>query len=102
MELLVNNAGIAGVNVGSLEGAARTLSLALEDSSGAGAKAANGLRGIGVATRDMNGELRNSGEVLLDTLDKLSKIEGDSERVFRALQVLPKGAALELLPEASV
>lgn len=98
MERLQGMAGIAGVNVGALEGAARTLNLALEDSSGAGLKAATGLRGIGVATREMNGELRGAGAVLLDTLDKLSKIESDSERVFRALQVLPKGAALELIP----
>lgn len=98
MERLQAQAGIAGVNVGSLEGAARTLALALEDSAGGGAKAAAGLRGLGVATREMNGELRGSGAVLLDTLEKLSRIESDSERVFRALQVLPKGAALELLP----
>lgn len=98
MERLQGMAGIAGVDIRALEGAARTLNLALEDSSGAGLKAANGLRGIGVATREMNGELRGAGAVLLETLDKLSKIESDSERVFRALQVLPKGAALELLP----
>lgn len=98
VERLQAQAGIAGVNVGALEGAARTLSLALEDSAGGGAKAAAGLRGLGVATREMNGELRGAGAVLLDTLEKLSRIESDSERVFRALQVLPKGAALELLP----
>jgi hypothetical protein len=98
MERLQAQARIANVNVGSLEGAARTLGLALEDSAGGGARAAAGLRGLGVATREMNGELRGSGAVLLDTLGKLSKIDSDSERVFRALQVLPKGAALELLP----
>lgn len=98
MEKLQAQAVIAGVNVGSLEGAARTLSFALEDSGGAGKKAADGLRGLGIATREMNGELRGAGAVLLDTLSALSKIENDSTRVFTALKVLPKGAALELLP----
>lgn len=98
VEQLEAAAKIAGVQIGALEGASRTLSLALEDSTGAGAKAAAGLRDIGVSTRTTAGELRNTGEVILDVLDKLSQIGSDSERVFKSLQVLPRGAAIELQP----
>lgn len=91
-------AGIAGVNIGSLEGASRLLAAALEDQSGMGAKTASGLRALGIRTVSLSGQQRELGQVLMDVLDKLAAIENDAERVFTAQRVLPRAAAQELLP----
>lgn len=98
MERLQAQAKIAGVSVGSLESASRGLAASLQDAGGAGLKTANGLRSIGVATREANGELRGSGAILLDTLAALARIEDGATRTAIALKVLPAGAATELLP----
>lgn len=97
-ERLQAAARIAGVNVGSLEGAARTLSNALEDSAGGGAKTAQALAQLGVQTRTVSGAQRDMGLVLLDTLAALGQVENTSQRTFLAMRTLPRGAAVELLP----
>ena len=97
-EQLEAQAGLTGVAIGSLDGAARTVGAALEDSSGAGAKMAQALEKLGVKVRTSRGEMREMGPVILELLDKLSGIESDSERAFTAMQTLPRGAATALLP----
>jgi hypothetical protein len=89
---------LAGISVESFQGAARFLALALEDSSGAGKRAADALDKLKVRTHDMSGGQREAGAVLLDTLEALSKIERQSERTFLAGRILPRGAAVELMP----
>lgn len=97
-ERLQVEAEIAGVNIGALEGASRMLAAALEDQTGQGEKTANGLRKLGVSTVTVGGQQRELGQVLLDVLDKLAAVDNDANRVFLAQQVLPRGAAKELIP----
>lgn len=89
---------IAGTSVEGLQGAARFLSAALEDETGAGKKTAEALSKLGISTRDATGGQREMGPVLLDVLEKLGKVESVSERTFLAQKILPRGAAAELLP----
>jgi hypothetical protein len=89
---------IAGVESGALEGSVRSLSQALEDPTGAGAKAVDTLRSLGIQTRTLSGEQRELGPVLLDVLGRLSQIRSDSERVATAQRLLGRGAATEILP----
>lgn len=97
-ERLQAQAKISSVNIGTLEGAARLLSQALEDPAGQGAKTAAELRKLGIQTVTTAGQLREPGPILLDLLDKLGGLEKTSERVFAAQQVLPKAAVKELVP----
>lgn len=97
MKQLSAIAEIAGVDVGALEGSTRIIAAALEDSSGAGAKAAKALGSLGIATREVTGEEREHGKVLLDLLDHLSTIEDGNKRVVIANQVLGRSSK-ELLP----
>lgn len=89
---------IAGVSADSLEGSVRALSAALEDPTGAGAKAVETLRALGVQTRTTSGEQRELGPVLEDVVRKLAGISSDSERAATAQRLLGRGAAVELLP----
>lgn len=91
-------AGIAGVNIESLEGAARTLGAALEDPAGSGKKAAAELNKLGIDAYDSTGHLREMGPVLLDVLTALSKIPETSARINASRLLLPRGAANELQP----
>lgn len=89
---------IAGVSADSLEGSVRALSQALEDPTGAGAKAVDTLRTLGIQTRLASGEQRDLGPVLEEVVRKLSAISSDSERAATAQRLLGRGAAIELLP----
>jgi hypothetical protein len=97
-EQLQAQAEIAGVNISALEGAVRILAAALEDPAGSGAKTVGMLRELGVATHEVSGKQRELGGVLLDVVERLSRIESDSERVLAAQRTLGKSAATELLP----
>lgn len=88
---------LASVEVGSLEGSSRYLALALEDSSGAGEKAADALKRIGVETYGATGEARDMGAVLFDTLEKLSEVPSASGRIREATAILGRGSK-ELIP----
>lgn len=88
---------LAGVDIESLHGAARFLANALEDSSGSGKKAADALSKMGIATRTANGENREMGQILVDVIQKLGTMENASQRAFMAQQLLPRGAAQEIL-----
>lgn len=96
-EQLQVQAEIAGVNVGSLESSAKLLSVALEDSGGAGAKTVAALRSLGVATHAASGEQLELGKVFLGMLEKLGAVKSDSERVALAIKTLGK-SAIDVIP----
>lgn len=90
-------AQIAGVNINTLETASRSLANSLEDSSGAGRKAQNALRELGVSSFTSAGGIRDIGQVTLDVLQKLSQIPDAAKRIELANQILGRGAK-ELQP----
>lgn len=94
---LQNVAYIAGVNVKTLEASARILSNALDDSTGAGKKAAAALHQLGIATLALSGNSREEGEVLTELIDRLSKIPDVAERNRIAFATLGRGAK-EIMP----
>ena len=47
---------------------------------------------LGVSTRESNGELRNAEDVFYDTVKALSKIENETERDTKAMEVFGKSA----------
>lgn len=85
-------ARVAGVNVTSLEQSSRILSQALEDPAGAGKKVVAELNKLGISVHDSNGQMRESGPVLLDLLDKLNGVTSSTERMAIATRVLSRGA----------
>lgn len=48
---------------------------------------------LGVATRDVNGEFRDTTEIWYDTLEALSKIENETERDTLAMDIFGKSAS---------
>jgi hypothetical protein len=89
---LADAAKIVGVNIASVEGGARLLSTALEDPSGAGRKAAEGLTKLGISIIDVNGKAREMGPVFLDALTAISKLPSAAERMALATRLLGRGA----------
>jgi hypothetical protein len=96
-EKLKDAAAITGININVLEGGARHLASAIEEPTGAGKRAAESLAKLGIRTRELNGEARESGPVLVEFLEKLSKIPNTTDRIQLASVVLGRGAK-ELLP----
>lgn len=48
---------------------------------------------LGVATRDVNGEFRDTTDIWYDTLDALSKVENETERDTLAMDIFGKSAS---------
>jgi hypothetical protein len=96
-EQLEAMAEIAGVNIGVLEGSSRLLAAALEDAGGQGDKTTKALARLGISTTAYVGGGREMGTVLVELLDKLSKVESQNERVRIANETLGRGSK-ELLP----
>ncbi len=94
---LVAAGKIVGVNAEILAASSRLIANALDDEAGAGAKAAKALNRLGIDTIDLTGRQRESGDILLEVLDKLSKVENQAQRVAIAQQLLGRGSK-ELLP----
>lgn len=90
-EKLSAMARIAGVNIGALEGSARLLANATEETEA-------GLNKLGVSTRTASGELRDYGSVLVDALERLGDITDANERVAAAQRVMTRGGVAELIP----
>jgi hypothetical protein len=88
---LQNEARLASVNFGSLENASRTLSSALEDSTGSGKRAADTLSKLGIDTITSTGAVREMGPVLLDVIDKLSDLPSKTERAAEGARLLGRG-----------
>lgn len=91
------SARLAGVNVGSLEGASRSLAQTLEGSSAASFRNRDALRELGVAVDNQDGSQRKLEAVFLDTVKALSGVKDETQRVALANQVLG-GSAQEILP----
>ena len=85
---LQNEAKLAGVNVSVLESSVRSLSSALEDSSGPGKKASEALSKLGINTIMSSGEVREMGPVLTEVIDKLSQIPSKTERAHEGEAIL--------------
>ncbi len=81
-------ADLAGVSADQLRGTFAKL---------AGGKGSKGLAALGIATKNANGELRPTPEILLDVADKLKGITNPAERNRKAMAVLGKSYA-SMLP----
>lgn len=93
-EQLIAMAAIAGVEIGGLTAASRVLSETLSNpTSSAAQKAERALRALGISTIDATGEQRDLGEVLVESLDALSRVEDNAKRVTLANALLGRGAA---------
>jgi hypothetical protein len=85
-------AEIAGVRAGAFEGAVQKLVSALKDQEGEGKKAAKALVDLGVGTQTLSGQQRAAGEVMLDVVRKLEKIDDVNRRAFLSTQLLGDGS----------
>lgn len=80
---------------GGVEGGALTASLARMTREMASGNDA--FKTLGVTTRNADGSLRSTKEVLFDTADALASVKGDAERSSLAMDIFGKSGA-ELLP----
>jgi hypothetical protein len=87
----------AGADIGSFESGMKMLSRALSDNSDEGKKARTQLQELGIASRDLYGNLRPTNEIFLDLGDALNKADGAFNRNAIALNVLGR-AGIELVP----
>ncbi len=78
-------AQIAGISVGSLERVSMRLADAMQNASGSGKKVAEALQSIGVFATD-------SGDALLQMLQKLAEIPDATERIAKAHEIMGRGA----------
>ena len=82
-------ADLVDVSVDTISGSMAKLKKNMASESEATAAA---FASIGVATRDANGELRNSEEVFYEVLQGLSSIQNETERDVLAMQLFGKSA----------
>jgi len=82
-------ADLVDVSVDTISGSMAKLKKNMASESEATVEAFNA---IGVATRDANGELRNSEDVFYDVLQGLSNIQNETERDVIAMQLFGKSA----------
>jgi hypothetical protein len=97
-ERLQAAARVAGVSLGTLEGAAVAMASGLEEGGVKGDKIRKALAELEVKTLDASGAEREYGQILLDTLVALSKVEDGNRRVALAREALTKGGAKVLAP----
>jgi hypothetical protein len=90
-------ARIANVNLESLETSARTMAAALDDTGSSGSKAWVAMDRLGVSAYESSGKQRELGQVTLEVIEKLSKVESQTERTALATRLLGRGAQ-ELQP----
>lgn len=90
-------ADIAGVSIGSLQGAARLLADALEGTGNEGKKTYLALQNLGIMTVDSTGKTREMGVVLVDVIEHLAKIENAAIRTHTATALLGR-ASKEIMP----
>lgn len=100
-EQLQSVARIAGIDIGTLEGAAVALADALDQGGIAADKKRKALAELGVRTLTESGQEREYGQILLETITALSKVEDTTERVALSKQALGKSAAKTLQPMLS-
>lgn len=97
-ERLQASARVAGVSLGSLESAGVAVASALEEGGAKGDKIRKALAALEVKTLDASGAEREYGQILLDTLVALSKVEDGNRRVALSREALTKGGAKALAP----
>lgn len=90
-------AKLAGVSAQTLEASVRTLSAGLDDPGGAGKRQATALRDLGVATRDLAGNNRDMGEVLVEVYNKLGAYTDKAKQAHDGTVIFGRGFK-ELIP----
>jgi hypothetical protein len=90
-------AKIANVNVESFAVGGRSLAKVLEDTGSAGAEARAQMQSYGLSLYDTQGNQRDLGTVLEQTVSKLSNAKSETELLTATTKLLGKGGA-ELLP----
>ena len=87
-----------GVSSDQLERAVGRLNQRIGDGTEGSSKYVDALNGMGVATLDMNGEVRETGDVMADTIKALSDIEAPAERSAAAAEIFGTKLGRELMP----
>lgn len=91
-------ANLLGMDMQTLETSGRVLSAVLEGDSGASKAGAEGLARLGIEARDLQGNIKDVGPVLVEVLEKLAKLPTLTERERTATELLGRGAAKSLQP----
>jgi len=73
-------AKIAGVSTEAVTNAAEGLVRRLKDVGEEGSPAVKVLQGLGIASKDANGQIRNAGDIVDETIMKLASLENITER----------------------
>ena len=87
-----------GVSSSDLERAVGRLNQRIGDGTAGSSRYVDALNGMGVATLDMNGEVRETGDVMADAIQALSAIESPAERSAAAAEIFGTKLARELMP----
>jgi lambda family phage tail tape measure protein len=83
----------AGGDAQSFVGVANKLNMAIGESMGGNEKFQQSFKDLGISIRDGNGELRDSGTILEETLQALAEIENPTLRAAKAVEILGKEAS---------
>ena len=91
----------AGVSTEAITNAAEGLTRRLISTSEAGSSATQMMHGLGIATKNSNGELRNASDIMDDSLKVLADMENQTERNALGAQMFG-GAWKDLAPILSM
>ncbi len=89
---------LAGGDISSIEGLMRKLSQGLAAGGEEGRAASEGLRDLGIKTRDLQGNIRPSSDILVQLSERLSAIKDPAQQMALAVKALGRGA-VEALPD---
>lgn len=87
----------AGSDVGVFETAMRKLSQGIEDGGAEGAKTSKALSELGIRTRELNGDVRPTGQIFADIGEAMEHMESTTRRNALAVALFGK-AGIELVP----
>jgi hypothetical protein len=90
-EKLQSQARLTGISINALEQSGRLLGEALENPATTGKKASDALHKLGIETVGLQGEFKETGPIVLELLDKLSRIPDQATRFALANEVLGRG-----------
>lgn len=97
MKKLQLEAGLVGIGFSSMQIAARQLAVAIEEPTGAGKRASQTLRDLGVATQTASGAIRQEGAVFNDAIEKLAGIEDQTKRTEEATRLFGSRSSASIL-----
>jgi lambda family phage tail tape measure protein len=83
----------AGGDAQSFVGIANKLNMAIGESMGGNEKFQESFRELGISIRDSNGNMRDSGTILEETLQALADIENPTIRAAKAVELLGREAS---------